>query len=75
MEELNQDDLLKAKKVLRKLMTKRIAKITRMSSLSKLSQIIEVKLANEEKELYNSIYESCNGFKDIVIRGEQNVKE
>jgi DNA replication initiation complex subunit (GINS family) len=75
MGELSQDDLLKANKVLRKLTTKRIGKITRMASHSKLAQIVEVKLANEEKKLYNAIYDSCNGFKDIVLRGEQNVKE
>ena len=70
MAELSQDELLETNKILRKLLSKRIAKITRMASLSKLSQIVEVKMSAEEKDLYVSIYNSCNMFKDIINKGD-----
>lgn len=68
-------ELIEATKALRKLMSKRVAKIIRMASLNPLSQLIEVKLTQDEKELYTAVFNSCIMFKNIVTKGEQNVKE
>ena len=75
MKSLVDAELTEAIKAMRKLMNKRMAKITRMATLSPLSQMIDVKITLEERELYHSIHNSCNKFKDIVKQGEQNVKE
>lgn len=74
MQSLSGDELSHAKKALRKLTSKRMAKIVRMASLSPLTHVVSVKITSEETELYNSIFRSCNKFKDIT-KGEQNVKE
>lgn len=74
MSGLTGTELSEATKALRKLMSKRIAKIIRMASLSQLSQVIDVKLTEDERALYNSVHQSCSMFKDIV-KGEQNVRE
>ena len=75
MVDLTGVELTNATKAMRKLMSKRTAKIIRIASLSKLTQLVEVKLASEEKALYNNVHMSCNMFRDIVTKGEQNVKE
>jgi DNA replication initiation complex subunit (GINS family) len=73
MKDLVGAELTESTKALRKLMSKRTAKIIRMASLSALGPSIEIKLAQDERELYHSVYKSCVLFKDIVTKGEQNV--
>ena len=75
MKDLVGDELIVATNTLRKLMSKRIAKMIRMASLNPLSQLIDVKLTQDEKELYTAVFNSCIMFKSIVTKGEQNVKE
>lgn len=70
MKELDDKELSDATKALRKLMSKRVAKITRLASVSSLSQVVDIKLTEEEKALFNSIHRSCNLFKDVVTKGE-----
>jgi DNA replication initiation complex subunit (GINS family) len=74
MSTLSGNELADSTKALRKLTSKRIAKITRMASVTKLSQIVEVKLTTEEKKLFEGVNLACIVFKDNV-KGEQNVKE
>jgi len=69
---LSVEEMASAIVILRKLLNKRVSKIIRIASLVPLAQITDIKLTKEEKELYNTIYNSCNGFKIKIINGDNN---
>lgn len=68
-------ELSEANKSMRRLINKRMAKITRMATLSPLTQVVDIKITLEERALYHAVHNSCSNFRDIVNKGEQNVKE